>query len=114
MSLNHFLLDENNIPYLCEDFFTWGIGMEKLEKENRIHVKKEMVGKFFISTIFWGLNHSFKGPPILFETMVFNYGAKVTKENEFLDEYMERYATRDEAEKGHEKIVDMVRMTEEG
>ena len=108
---NNFLLDENNVPYPCEDLLTWGRGIEKLVTEGRKGVKKEMVGKFFISTVFLGLNHNFikKGLPLLFETMVFNHG---TKENKYLDHYMERYSTWDEAEKGHDKIADMVRMTE--
>lgn len=55
-----------------------------------------------VSTVFLGLDHRFaalgEGPPILFETMVFNdYGD---------DGSQERYSTWDEAEAGHQRIVD--------
>jgi len=51
-----------------------------------------------ISTVFLGLDHSMGGGdvPILFETMIF--GGQH-------DEYMERYTTWDEAEKGHQEAV---------
>jgi hypothetical protein len=43
------------------------------EHNNKI-VKQEEIGKFFVSTVFLGFDHdwSFKGPPLLFETMVFH------------------------------------------
>lgn len=52
-----------------------------------------------VSTVFLGIDHRWddKGPPLLFETLVF--GGR-------LDGEMNRYATWDEAERGH---VDMVR-----
>lgn len=55
-----------------------------------------------VSTIFLGLDHRHAlfgdGPPILFETMVFNdYGDDGTQE---------RYSTWDEAAAGHQRIVD--------
>jgi hypothetical protein len=52
-----------------------------------------------ISTIWIGIDHncSGMGPPIIFETMVFN------PQDEDLDQI--RYATLEEAEAGHKKIV---------
>ncbi len=53
-----------------------------------------------ISTVFLGIDHQYgRGPPILYETMVF--GGQH-------DEYTERYPTRKEATSGHERIVKMV------
>lgn len=53
-----------------------------------------------ISTVFLGLDHSHGGQvPILFETMVFG--------GEF-DQYQDRYATIEEAIKGHQKIFDKI------
>lgn len=51
-----------------------------------------------VSTVFLGLDHNFwgKGPPILFETLVFGGP---------LDQQMERYCTWDEADRGHTKMV---------
>ncbi len=57
-----------------------------------------------ISTVFLGLDHSFafgrNHIPILFETMIF--GGKH-------DQYQERYATWEEAEKGHKKALKLVK-----
>ncbi len=52
-----------------------------------------------VSTVFLGLDHSFGvGPPLLFETMVFNdYGDNGRQE---------RYSTWEEAEAGHARIVE--------
>lgn len=56
-----------------------------------------------VSTVFLGINHDFggKGPPVLFETMVMGG---------LLDGHQWRYSTYDEAEKGHEEVVGMVRL----
>ena len=54
----------------------------------------------WISTVWLGLDHSFgRGPPLIFETMVF-------KDRENLREVdVERYATEAEAREGHERMV---------
>lgn len=59
-----------------------------------------------ISTVFLALDHSFgeDGPPILFETMVF--GGE-------LDQEQERYSTWAEAEQGHERWVQKVKVAEQ-
>jgi len=64
--------------------------------------KTDLPGDVFVSTVFLGLDHGFgrPGPPILFETMVFGGP---------MDDYQERYATWDEAEAGHERIVALAR-----
>lgn len=55
------------------------------------------VGNVVVSTIFLGLDHSFgRGPPVLFETMVFG-GT--------LDGGMNRYTSYDRAEIGHAAMV---------
>lgn len=54
-----------------------------------------------VSTIFLGLNHNYgAGRPLLFETMVF--GGE-------LDGEMNRYSTWDEAEAGHNAIVERIK-----
>lgn len=50
----------------------------------------------YVSTVFLGLDHSFDGSKILFETMVF--GGPLHQE-------MERYRTWEEAEAGHKRWV---------
>ena len=56
---------------------------------------------FMISTVFLGLDHNYDtvGPPIVFETMVFNIrnGGNI----DWNEEYCDRYTTLDDAVKGH-------------
>lgn len=59
------------------------------------------VGKVRISTIFLTHDHAYPGmPPVLFETMVF--GGPLNMERE-------RYHTIEEAEAGHEQMVQRVK-----
>jgi hypothetical protein len=60
-----------------------------------------------VSTVFLCHDHNFtnKGPPIVFETLVF--GGR-------LDDSMNRYATWDEAERGHEEMNERVIKSFEG
>ena len=54
-----------------------------------------------VSTVFLGIDHQYGvGPPILFETMVFNCP---------LDEIQQRYSLYKEALEGHEAVVRQVR-----
>ena len=56
-----------------------------------------------VSTVFLGIDYSFGEPggPVLFETMIFWRGHE-------LDEWRERYRTRDEALAGHAAAVALV------
>ena len=53
-----------------------------------------------VSTVFLGYDHSFEGPPLLFETMIFG--------SEY-DQEQWRYATKTEAFEGHAKAVNLVK-----
>ena len=79
----------------------WGRWFETAER----HVALDTVGQYWISTVFLGLDHNFihQGPPILFETMVFDRN----KQEE--GEYTRRYSTWDEAEAGHANTVRAIR-----
>jgi hypothetical protein len=84
----------------CPDIILWGTWFEDSRK-TRI-VAQDQVGDYWVSTVFLGIDHSFspwgkRGPPILFETMIF------LEENE--GETQVRYATWDEAAAGHADIV---------
>ena len=66
-------------------------------------VAKDQVGNMRVSTVFLGIDHSFRaGPPILFETMIF--GGPFDN-----DEYQERYSTWDQAVAGHKTALEIVR-----
>ncbi len=73
------------------------------DEKNRI-VKQEYVtyenNEYFVSTVDLGLNHQFgEGEPLYYETMIF------LKDN-YCDLYCDRYATREEALKGHNVIIE--------
>lgn len=70
----------------------------RMELDNRHVAVTEIAPGVAVSTVFLGIDHQhFRGPPLLFETMVFNdYGENGTQE---------RYSTWDEAEAGHARIV---------
>ena len=66
------------------------------------HVGDDTVEGIRISTVFLGIDHSFGGVPILFETMIFG-GVH--------DDYQERYCTWIEALAGHKRAVELVNET---
>lgn len=53
----------------------------------------------WVSTVWLGLNHNYfrDGPPLIFETMVFQEGMD--------DEYLQRYPTEESALEGHRFVV---------
>lgn len=60
----------------------------------------------WVSTVWLGLNHNFwGGPPLIFETMVFDQGANHDGFSAVLDEFSLRYSTESDARLGHEQVV---------
>ena len=93
MGLGKYVLDAGGEVVREDNLTKWGMWMESA---NRKLKRSEFEGGY-VSTVFLGLDNNFRGgPPILWETMVFGGG---------LDGEMERYETREEALKGHEKMV---------
>lgn len=68
-------------------------------------VGRDVVGEHIISTVFLGFDHSYgDGPPLLFETMIFNeIGCQA------YESYQPRFSTWDEAIEGHAAAVAMVK-----
>jgi hypothetical protein len=102
-----YILDEHNIPKPVDDVVKWA---EWFEESNR-RVKRTVYNdvndnEVVVSTVFLGLDHNFsgKGPPILFETMVF--GGK-------FDQEYDRYSTWEAATIGHDVWVRKIAMSEE-
>lgn len=84
-------------PKPIDDVLEWG---KWFETANR-RVAEANVGNVCISTVFLGLDHNWgPGEPILFETMVFGG---------HFDGQQRRYATWEEAERGHAEMVRMVK-----
>lgn len=81
------------------DLFTWARSLENGEGDKRVAETTLPDGKW-VSTVWLGLDHSFgDGPPLIFETMVFENRANLN------DLDMERYSTEAEAVAGHERMV---------
>jgi hypothetical protein len=91
---NHFYMLIDGDPVATNDIGEWGRWMAT----NTRAVAKTSIDGADVSTVFLGLDHSFRvgAVPILFETMIFG-GAH--------DQYQERYATLEEAMRGHERAV---------
>jgi hypothetical protein len=105
--LGHYILNEDREPVEV-DMMTWALWFEKA---NRTVAKTVIVpNKVEVSTVFLGLDHNFNSqlppigcepdPPIVFETLVFGGS---------MDGHMNRYATWDEAEAGHARMITQVK-----
>lgn len=73
------------------------------------HVAEAYVaGRYYVSTVWLGLDHSFgTGPPLIFETMVFGLGSG------FAELDCRRYSTLEQARAGHAETVAVLRLTSE-
>lgn len=80
-------------------------------------LKQETIGKYFVSTIFLFIDHSFFGiNPILFETRIFRNkddgeraGYQEIGYSNMYEDSRERYHTWDEAMAGHKEACEMVK-----
>jgi hypothetical protein len=106
----HWILDEEGIPKEVS-LQEWAVWFESFD--NRVIKQYERDG-YLVSTVFLGIDHNWsgKGPPILFETMIFDdqrWGKPGDAGNRCADlgEEMacERYSTKDDALIGHERHV---------
>lgn len=79
----------------------WGNWMQSMSNRR---IALDEIGNIRVSTVFLGVDHDFggKGPPILYETMVFG-GTDETERDQW------RYSTRSEAEAGHAQALASVR-----
>lgn len=96
-----YILDNNNKPVSVDidTYHKWNAGKPGLTEK----VGNRMIGDVQISTVFLGLDHNHfgGGPPILWETMIFNWDGE--------EEYQERYTSHEDALAGHLKAVKLVR-----
>ena len=92
---DHYILNGHEVVPV--DLLTWARFFANFE--HRV-VAKTTVGGAMISTVFLGLDHNYGGGrPHIFETMVFGGP---------LDEDQMRYSTWDEAQRGHDAMVQRV------
>lgn len=93
MSQQYILAEDGKTPIPETDILKWGRWLAKAER----HVAQDSIDGVRVSTVFLGLDHSFcGGPPILWETMVFD-GT--------LDQEQRRYSTYEDAVKGHAEML---------
>lgn len=104
MMLRQYLLNEANKPVLAKDVLEWA---QWFETADRI-VQQTNVDGWWVSTVFLGIDHQFgNGPPLLFETMIFNHDGKA--DTPWREHYCERYTTYLQAHEGHWKAVGHLR-----
>ena len=83
----------------------WAIWLEAADSD-RIVAKTQVTSYVEVSTVFLGLDHNFvlnDPAPLIYETMVFGGS---------LDQEMDRYPTKEQAELGHDQWVARVREAE--
>jgi hypothetical protein len=110
-----FLLGPNHEVLPVRDLYEWAQGFEAAER----HVAQTTINSLRVSTIFLGLDYSRgHGPPLFFETMIFKderYPPPEPPEVYFKRfeawraNFQNRYTTWDEARKGHELVVTIIR-----
>lgn len=98
----YYVLGPGNIPIPATDIAAWGELMLGKEKHRR-KVAVDKVGELEVSTAFIGMDHNFAddGPPLVFETMVFD--------GEGGGGEWRWYATWDDAERGHREMIERLR-----
>lgn len=88
------------------------------EQYDYVRVELDHVGPYVVSTVWLGLDYRFvgDGPPIIFETMVFTNTAWNADPGDpdpepLFDIECMRWSTEDEARRGHQELVTLVRAT---
>jgi len=102
IELGHWILNDK-CEHVEVDLETWARWFG--QDNNRRKIESTMIGEALISTVFIGIDHNYlgKGPPILYETMVFGGP---------LDGNMDRYFSREQAIRGHKAMVEQVKAKE--
>lgn len=78
----------------------WGESFENRQSDKRVAETTLPNGRW-VSTVWFGLNHSFgSGPPLIFETMVF------PGEGDLSELDCDRYSTEAEAIAGHARLCE--------
>lgn len=97
MSDKYILEGHNPVP--CNDLIEWAKWFGKADRKVE---RTDLPQGGYVSTVFIGLDHNCDGTRReLFETMVFCSGG-------YYDQDMERYATWEEAEAGHKRMVERI------
>ena len=115
--IHSYVLDAEHRPIGEPDLDVWARWM--MDFDNHRRVAEDFTRFHRISTVFLGFDHGWgKGPPILFETMVFEREAAIKETFGRLmpvhdDVEQWRYASWDDAVTGHAAILSRYRRAEE-
>lgn len=102
--MNYYMRDGSPAPGKdhMEQMLNWSRAYENADR----HVGSTTIGHLWVSTVYLGLDHSFGGgPPLIFETMVFDHSDGETSST---DLYCERWSTEAEALAGHNAVVERI------
>lgn len=80
----------------------------QIEDPKARRVAEDWIGPRWVSTVWLGIDHGFgmAGPPLIFETMVFDGNPE--QGAQAVEDFTQRYPTREAAEEGHRHVVDLV------
>jgi hypothetical protein len=85
----------------------WGKLFQERTLENGGIIGQDKVGTYMVSTVWLGQDHNwFGGPPVLWETMVFDDSMTVPS---LISRYQRRYTSRTAAVAGHKWAVELAR-----
>lgn len=111
-----YILDEEGNVKEENDLLKWAKWFEENNAQRR--VANTEVGEYVVSTVFLAMDYSFQdgAPPVLWETMVFKkepeeteiFGRSV-KVRPTVDDYFERYTSKEDAVVGHERIIQQIK-----
>lgn len=103
----YYVLNAKREVVPVRDVLTWGRMFEKID-ERRVALTLLGDGLVKVSTVFLGMDHNWsgKGPPVVFETMIFTQDGDAV--GGFNDNDMQRYCTWSEAEVGHMEWVEQL------
>jgi hypothetical protein len=102
--IGHYLLDGKRVVEVDtskpDDLMKWALEFENLDRV----VARNIVRGHLVSTVFLGLDHNLsgKGPPLVFETMVFAGTGRY-------EGYCDRHATYSQAVRRHNELVREIR-----
>jgi hypothetical protein len=107
---HNYILDEDGQPVPCRDLMKWAMWYETSGDERK--VAETFTELLWISTVFLGTDHNFfeDGPPILWETMIFDRHPHLSHllgetREVFHDHDCWRWTSLEEAKAGHAEIV---------
>lgn len=105
-SMTYYYLNEDKTYRPCH-LMEWANQIEDMHKNDTKHVAHDVVEGFRVSTVWLGMDHNWLGiggKPHLFETMIF-----AENNPSWNEEFMWRYATYDEALRGHQIAIDLIK-----